>query len=428
MAYHAIETASRETLRERQSERLRETVREAADRIPFYREAFAEAGVDPTSVDGVSEIDRLPFTTKTAFARQYPDGLFGVADDRVARVHSSSGTTGTPKLVAYTDDDLDVWRRCMARTLYAAGVRPGDRVQNAYGYGLFTGGLGMHDGIERLDAGVIPVGGGNTDRQLDTLRDLEPDALCCTPSYCLYLADAAADRGMDLQSLPVERVVIGAEPFTEPMRTEIERELGVTAIDIYGLSELIGPGVSVECAHAQDGLHVWEDQFYPEVIDPDTGEVLPDGQQGELVLTNLTTEATPMIRYRTGDITALTREPCDCGRTTVRMDNVTGRTDDLLIVRGVNVYPSQIETVVVGTDGLSGHYRIELDRENALDRLTIRAERHPDADRSAARLREVVIEELEATLAFSPDTVAVADPGGIERQETGKVRRVFDRR
>ena len=274
MVYDDIETASRDELRDLQGERLRETVEHAYENVPFYRERFDEAGVDPDEVDSIDDIEQLPMTTKEDFRDQYPDGLFGVSHEEVRRVHASSGTTGTPKIVAYTDGDLEVWREAMARTLYAAGVRPGDTVQNAYGYGLFTGGLGFHDGIEELGAGVVPTGGGNTQRQLDMLRDLDGDAICCTPSYCLYLAEAAEERGIDVAELPVSRAVIGAEPFTDPMREEIERELGVKAIDIYGLSELVGPGVSVECDAVQDGLHVWEDHFYPEVVDPETGDPL----------------------------------------------------------------------------------------------------------------------------------------------------------
>ena len=428
MVYDDVETAARAELRELQSDRLRETVEHAYENVAFYREQFDEAGVSPDDVESIDDIERLPFTTKEDFRDEYPDGLFGVDHSAVRRIHASSGTTGKPKIVAYTDDDLEMWSHAMARTLYAAGVRPGDTVQNAYGYGLFTGGLGFHDGIESLGAGVIPTGGGNTPRQLDMLRDLNSDAICCTPSYCLYLAEAAEDRMMDISELPVSRAVIGAEPFTDPMRHEIERELGVKAIDIYGLSELVGPGVSVECDEAQDGLHVWEDHFYPEVVDPDTGEVLPEGEEGELVLTNLTAEALPAIRYRTGDITSLNYEECDCGRTMVRMDNVTGRVDDLLIVRGVNVYASQIEEAMVDIDDVAPHYRIDLHREEQLDTMHIRAERHEDADSTAAELEARIQERLLEVLDVKPDEIDVVDPGGIERSEVGKVKRVFDHR
>jgi phenylacetate-CoA ligase len=428
MVYADVERAARERLRDLQSERLRRTVTRAYERIDFYRRRFDEAGVSPDDIESVADIERLPFTTKEDFRDEYPDGLFGVPRGETRRIHASSGTTGTPKVVAYTENDLRMWRDVMARTLHAAGIRPGDVVQNAYGYGLFTGGLGFHDGIEELGAAVVPTGAGNTQRQLDMLRDLEPTAICCTPSYCLYLADAAADRGMDLRDLPVSRAVIGAEPFTDPMREEIERDLGVAVVDVYGLSELVGPGVSVECEEEQDGLHVWEDHFYPEIVDPETGEVLPEGESGELVLTNLTAEAVPAIRYRTGDVTSLTYEKCACGRTAVRMDNVTGRADDLLIVRGVNVYVSQIEEVVVGLEGMSGHYRIDLHRQGALDTIHVTAERHEDAGRSSEALEARITSRLEAVLDVSPDEVTVVDPDTIERTAVGKVTRVYDHR
>ena len=428
MPYDDVETASREALRELQGERLAETVAHAYEHVPFYREAFDEAGVAPDDVETIDDIERLPMTTKEDFRDQYPDGLFAVPHDEVRRIHASSGTTGKPKIVAYTEGDLELWAHAMARTLYASGVRPGEMVQNAYGYGLFTGGLGFHDGIQALGAAVIPTGGGNTQRQLDMLRDLDSDAICCTPSYCLYLAEAAEERGIDIRDLPVSRAVIGAEPFTDPMRDEIERELGVKAIDIYGLSELVGPGISVECDEVQDGLHVWEDHFYPEVVDPDTGEVLDEGEEGELVLTNLTAEALPAIRYRTGDITSLDYDTCDCGRTMVRMDNIAGRVDDLIIVRGVNVYPSQIEEVVVDIGDMSGHYRIDLYREDQLDTMEITAERHEDAARSNEELAEEVEGRLLDVLDVKPSSVEVVDPGGIERTEVGKVKRVYDHR
>jgi phenylacetate-CoA ligase len=428
MAYDDVETATRDRLRELQSRRLRETVEHVHENVPFYRRVFDRADVDPGDVDGIEDLERLPFTTKEDFRDEYPDGLFAVDRDDVRRIHASSGTTGKPKVVAYTDGDLEVWSSAMARTLYAGGVRPGDTVQNAYGYGLFTGGLGFHDGIEELGAGVVPTGGGNTQRQLDMLRDLDADAVCCTPSYCLYLADAAEDRMMDVGELPVSRALIGAEPFTDPMRAEIEAALGVTAVDVYGLSELVGPGVAVECDQAQDGLHVWEDHFYPEVVDPETGEVLGESEEGELVLTNLTAEVLPVVRYRTGDITSLTYETCDCGRTMVRMDNVTGRVDDLLVVRGVNVYPSQVEEVVVGIDGMTGHYRIDLHREGSLDAMHVTAERHEDADRSASELRGLVERRLADALEVTPDDVEIVGPGGVERNEVGKVERVYDHR
>jgi phenylacetate-CoA ligase len=428
MVYQDVETRERSELRALQDARLRETVAHAYENVEFYRERLDEAGVAPGDVDGVADVTKLPFTRKEDFREQYPDGLFAVEDAEVRRIHASSGTTGKPKIVAYTDDDLQTWYDVMARSLAAAGVEPGDTVQNAYGYGLFTGGLGFHDGIEQLGATVVPTGGGDTAKQLEMLQDLESDAMGCTPSYCLYLAEFAEERGVDPRDLPLDTVIIGAEPFTDPMRAAIEDALGVNAVDIYGLSEIIGPGVSVECVEAQDGLHVWEDHFYPEVVDPETGEPLPPGEEGELVLTTLTKEALPVLRYRTGDITTLYEDPCECGRTCRRMGNVTGRTDDLLIVRGVNVYASQIEDTVVGMDDVAPHYRIDLRRENNLDRMQITVEHVEGYGGTTDDLADRVRERLENVLAVTPDEVTVLGPGGVDRNETGKVQRVFDHR
>lgn len=428
MVYNEVETASREDLQELQSERLRETVAHAYEHVDYYREALDEAGVSPDDIESVDDISALPFTKKEDFRDEYPDGMFAVDWADVQRIHASSGTTGKPKVVAYTEEDLGVWREVMARSLYAAGVREDHVVQNAYGYGLFTGGLGFHDGIQELGACVIPTGGGNTARQIDMLQDLESDVLCCTPSYCLYLAEAAEKRGIDVRDLPLSTVVIGAEPFTDPMRKEIEEALGVTAVDVYGLSEIIGPGVSIECADAQDGLHIWEDHFYPEVVDPTTGEVLPEGEEGELVLTTLSKQALPVLRYRTGDMTTLNYETCECGRTAVRMGNVTGRADDLLIVRGVNVYPSQIEEVMLDLDEVAPHYRIDLRRQDNLDRLELTVEHHEQYDGSTESLREEVQAKLEDVLDVKPDSLDIVPPGEIGRTEVGKVQRVFDHR
>jgi len=428
MAYSDIETASREDIRDLQNDRLAETVEDAYENVDFYREALDEAGVSPDDIESVEDVSKLPFTTKEDFREEYPDGLFAVEHDEVGRIHASSGTTGKPKIVSYTDEDLGVWREVMARSLYAAGVRPEHVVQNAYGYGLFTGGLGFHDGVEELGACVIPTGGGNTSRQLDMLQDLESDVLSCTPSYCLYLAEAAEERGIDPTELPLSRVIIGAEPFTDPMREEIEEVLDVTAVDVYGLSEIIGPGVSIECEEVQNGLHVWEDHFYPEVVDPGTGEPLPEGEEGELVLTSLTKQALPVLRYRTGDMTSLTYEECDCGRTVVRMDNVTGRTDDLIIVRGVNVYPSQIEAVMVDIEHVAPHYRIDLYRKGNLDTMELTVEYDEDYEGTHDELERDIRRELEETLEVKPDEIEVVGPGVVDRTEVGKVKRVFDHR
>lgn len=428
MPYNEVETASRDEIRTLQDERLADVVEYAYENVEFYRDALDEAGVSPADVDGVEDISELPFTQKENFRAEYPDGLFAVGHADVRRIHASSGTTGKPKIVAYTEGDLGVWREVMARSLYAAGIRSDDVVQNAYGYGLFTGGLGFHDGVEELGACVIPTGGGNTARQIDMLQDLGSDVLSCTPSYCLYLAEAAEERGIDPTDLPLSTVVIGAEPFTDPMREEIEEALDVTAVDVYGLSEIIGPGVSIECEEAQDGLHVWEDHFYPEVVDPETGEPVEEGERGELVLTTLTKEALPVLRYRTGDMTTLNYETCECGRTAVRMDNVTGRADDLLIVRGVNVYPSQIEEVMLDLDAVAPHYRIDLTREDNLDQMEITVEYHEDFEDSPTELRERIEARLDEILDVSPDKLEVVESGDLERTEVGKVKRVFDHR
>jgi len=428
MAYHDVETISRDELCDLQNRRLQETVDRAYENVDFYRRKLDEAGVTPGDVRGVEDVTDLPFTTKEDFRDEYPDGLFAVDHEDVRRIHASSGTTGKPKIVAYTDADLELWREVMARSLYAAGVEPGETFQNAYGYGLFTGGMGFHDGIEELGATVIPTGGGDTAKQIEMLQALEVDAMGCTPSYCLYLAETAEDRGIDPREFPLSTVVIGAEPFTDPMREEIAAALDVDAIDIYGLSEIIGPGVSVECVEQQEGLHVWEDRFYPEVVEPQTGEPVAPGEEGELVLTTLTKEALPVLRYRTGDMTSLTRDICECGRVCARMDNVRGRSDDLLIVRGVNVYPSQIEEIILDFEEVAPHYRIDLYREGNLDELELTVELVESFDGDIDDLRDRIVSDLKSVLALTPDKVEIVQPGGIDRQETGKVKRVWDHR
>ncbi|WP_338729238.1 phenylacetate--CoA ligase PaaK [Haladaptatus sp. DJG-WS-42] len=421
-----VEAATREELRTVQTDRLKRMVQQAAA-VPYYAQTFEEAGVSPDTIESIDDIEKLPFTTKEDLRDNYPDKLFAVPREDIVRLHASSGTTGKPKIVAYTREDLAVWREAMARSLVAAGVSASDTVQNAYGYGLFTGGLGFHDGAEELGATVIPIGGGNTDRQIDFLEDLGSTVLSCTPSYCLYLAEAIEARGVDPHDLPLSTVIIGAEPFTDPMREEIEEALDVTAIDVYGLSEIVGPGVSIECAEAQDGLHIWEDFFYPEVIDPDTGEVLSEGEEGELVLTTLAKDAMPVLRYRTGDITSLNYDECDCGRTHVRMDNVTGRVDDLLIVRGVNVYPSQIEQAMLEFAEVAPHYRIDLRREGALDTMELTVEHHADVA-DVAGLAERIRKKLNSKLGVKLSELHVVEPNTIERTTVGKVQRVFDHR
>jgi phenylacetate-CoA ligase len=428
MVYSPIDTKDRTEIRAIQANRLQETVERAYENVPFYREKLDDAGVSPDDIDGVEDITKLPMTTKEDFRDEYPDGLFAVEDDAIQRIHASSGTTGKPKIVSYTEDDLDVWSEVVARSLSASGINPGDTVQNAYGYGLFTGGLGLHYGVEELGATVIPIGSGGTQRQVELMTDLESDALSCTPSYALYLAETAEEMGYDPRDLPISTIIFGAEPCTDPMREEIEERLDVNGIDIYGLSEIIGPGVSNECHEAQDGLHIWEDHFYPEVVDPMTGEPVEEGEEGELVLTTLTKEALPVLRYRTGDLTTLNYDKCECGRTMVRMDNVTGRADDLLIVRGVNLYPSEIEHVVLDIEGVAPHYRIDLRKDGNLDIMELTIERDGEFDGDEAELRDTVTTRLSNVLQFTPDKLDIVDPGGIERTQVGKVQRVFDHR
>jgi phenylacetate-CoA ligase len=428
MVYHPVEARDRAEIRKLQSDRLQETVTHAYENVPFYREALDERGIEPGDITDISDVTTLPMTTKEDFRDQYPDGLFAVDDDAIRRLHASSGTTGKPKIVSYTENDLDVWSEVVARCLAAAGVEPGDTVQNAYGYGLFTGGLGLHYGVEELDATVIPIGSGQTRRQIELMTDLESDALACTPSYALYVGETAEEMGHDPQDLPISTIVFGAEPCTDPMREEIEERLGVAGIDIYGLSEIIGPGVSNECHEAQEGLHIWEDHFYPEVIDPRTGEVLDEGEEGELVLTTLTKEALPVLRYRTGDLTTLTYDECECGRTMVRMDNVTGRSDDLIIVRGVNLYPSEIEYVVLDVDGVAPYYRIDLDREGSMDVMELTVELAEEFDGDEDALHDEIATRLRNALAFKPNKLTLVEPGSIARTEVGKVQRVYDHR
>ncbi|WP_340100044.1 phenylacetate--CoA ligase PaaK [Salinibaculum salinum] len=428
MVYKPEEAYDRGELRELQNERLCETVEHAYENVPFYRDKLDEKGITPEDINGVEDLQVLPMTTKEDFRDEYPDGLFAVDNEDIARLHASSGTTGKPKIVSYTQDDLDVWSEVVAQSLKASGANPGDTVQNAYGYGLFTGGLGLHYGVEELGATVIPIGSGGTQRQVELMTDLESDVFTCTPSYALYLAETAEEMGFEPSELPISTIIFGAEPCTDPMREEIEERLNVNGIDIYGLSEIIGPGVSCECHEAQDGLHIWEDHFYPEVINPQTGEPVEEGEEGELVLTTLTKEALPVLRYRTGDLTTLNYDECECGRTMVRMDNVTGRADDLLIVRGVNLYPSEIEHVVLDIDGVAPHYRIDLYKEGSLDVMELTVEKDLDFEGDEEELQSIIMKRLSNVLQFTPDELDLVEPGGIERTEVGKVQRVYDHR
>jgi phenylacetate-CoA ligase len=414
-----------------QTERLRRQVARAYERVPFYQQALEQQGVHPQDIQSIQDIERIPFTVKDDFRATYPYGLFAVPLAEVVRIHASSGTTGKPIVAGYTRADLAMWGEVMARTLAAGGVTAADVFQNFYGYGLFTGGLGLHIGAEVIGATVIPISGGLTRRQLMMMEDLGVTAIGGTPSYTLVIAEAAREEGIDLRSRMKVRVgFFGAEPWTEGMRREIEERLGIEAFDLYGLTEVIGPGVAAECSLHQ-GLHVNEDHFYPEVIDPDTGQVLPDGQFGELVLTCLTREALPLLRYRTRDRVALRRDPCPCGRTFARMERVRGRTDDMLIVRGVNLFPTQIEQVLLAHAGLTSNYQIVIDRHpDQLDELEVWVEAdealHRQSSEVIGALASTVTEDLRQVLGLHAHVLIVA-PHHLPRSE-GKVKRVVDRR
>lgn len=416
-------------LRNLQSQRLRETVSRAYWRVEFYRSQMQAAGVKPDDIRGIEDIARLPLTVKSDLHATYPFGLCAVPTREVVRLHGSSGTTGKPIVVAYTQHDLDVWTGVIVRALAGFGLHSGDVLQNAYGYGLFTGGLGLHYGAEALGATVIPTSGGNTDRQLLVLKDFGVTAISCTPSYFLHLLERAGELELPLDDLSLRLGIFGAEPWTEAMRTRIEDAAGIQAYDIYGLTEITGPGVGAECP-AQIGLHIFEDHFYPEIIAPDTGEPLPDGHVGELVLTTLSKEAMPLLRYRTRDMTAIIPEPCSCGRTLRRIQRISHRSDDMLIVRGVNVFPSQIEAALLAAEGTLPHYQIVLTRAKGLDRLEIQVEVTPAllSDRVSAleELQRKLGQELERTLTIHAD-VKLVEPNTVPRSE-GKARRVIDKR
>ena len=423
------ETMPRKDLEKLQLERLKAQVARVNERVPSYRQAFLERGITPGSIRSLADLTKLPFTTKNDFRDNYPFGLLAVSLDEVVRIHASSGTTGKPVVAPYTAGDIEMWTEVMARTLTSAGMGKKDIMQNAYGYGLFTGGLGFHYGGERVGATVIPSSAGNTKRQLMLIQDLGTTVITCTPSYSLIIAETALEIGLDLKSTRLRLGVLGAEPWSERMRAEIESKLPIKAIDIYGLTEIVGPGVSVECPH-QCGMHIFEDHFLAEVVDPQTGEQLPYGEKGELVLTTLTKEALPVIRFRTKDIASLNPEPCKCGRTLVRMSKITGRTDDMLIVRGVNVFPSQIESVLLEVEGVEPHYLIIVDRERHLDELEIWVEVSEavfsDEMRKLESLEKRVRTEMESVLGISP-RIKLVEPKSLARTE-GKAKRVIDRR
>lgn len=419
----------RPVLRQAQLERLKAIVKRAYERVPLYQLRMSEQKLEPEDLKSLEDIAQLPFTTKADLRDTYPFGLFASPMAEVVRLHASSGTTGKPIVVAYTQEDVDVWTSVMVRSFALAGLHHGDIVQNAYGYGLFTGGLGAHYGAEGLGATVIPISGGNTDRQIMVMKDFGVTAICCTPSYFLHMIERAAQMDIDIRELPLRTGVFGAEPWTESMRKRIEALTGIRAFDIYGLSEIIGPGVAVEC-ECQDGLHIFEDHFYPEIIDPATGEALEDGREGELVLTTLSKQAMPMIRYRTRDITALIPEPCECGRSLRRMRRIGRRSDDMLIIRGVNVFPSQVEAALLEVEGTLPHYQIILTRMHGLDQMEVQVEVTPEtfSDRIGALedLNEKIEDRVEHVLGIRVK-VTLVEPDTIQRSE-GKARRVIDRR
>jgi phenylacetate-CoA ligase len=419
-----IETASRDELQALQLQRLQWTLAHAYDHVAHYRGAFDRAGIDPRNCRSLADLARVPFTVKSDLRDNYPFGMFAVPREQVVRIHASSGTTGKPTVVGYTRGDIDTWASVMARSIRAAGGRAGDIVHVSYGYGLFTGGLGAHYGAERLGATVIPMSGGQTEKQVQLIQDFKPNIIMVTPSYMLAIAEEMERQGIDPKTTSLEIGIFGAEPWTATMREAIEAKLDMDAIDIYGLSEVIGPGVAQECIETKDGLTIWEDHFYPEIIDPETGRLLPDGEKGELVITSLTKEALPIIRYRTRDLTRLLPPSA---RSMRRMEKITGRSDDMLIIRGVNVFPTQVEELILKQGALAPHYQLELTRPRALDELTVLVERAPDADGTEGELAGARLAHLIKSLIGVSAEVRVVQTGGIERS-LGKAKRIVDKR
>ena len=420
-----IEIASRDEIAALQLERLKRTLRRVYDNVPHYWKAFDAAGVHPDSLSTLADLAKFPFTAKEDLRANYPFGLFATPREQIVRVHASSGTTGKPTVVGYTRGDIEVWAEVVARSIRAAGGRPGMKLHNAYGYGLFTGGLGLHYGAERLGVTTIPVSGGMTERQVQLIVDFEPDIITVTPSYMLAILDEFRRQGRDPRATSLKVGIFGAEPWTGAMRAEIENAFDMHAVDIYGLSEVMGPGVANECVETKDGLHIWEDHFYPEIVDPVSGKVLPDGERGELVFTTLTKEGMPVIRYRTRDLTRLLP---GTARTMRRMEKITGRSDDMMIVRGVNVFPTQIEEQILKVKGLAPHYQIVLTREDRLDQMEVLVEATPAAAQADAR--QAAAAELGHHVKGVIGVMAritVTDPGGVERSQ-GKARRLIDKR
>lgn len=423
----AAERASRDAIQALQRERLAWSLRHAYENVPFYRRKFDEAGLHPSDFRELSDLAKFPFTMKNDLRDNYPFGLFAVPREKLARIHGSSGTTGKPIVVGYTQADVDMWADVMARSIRAAGVKPGMMVHVAYGYGLFTGGLGAHYGAERLGCTVVPMSGGMTERQVQLIHDFRPDAIMVTPSYMLAILDGFAKAGLDPHGSSLKFGIFGAEPWTNAMREEIEKAFGLDATDIYGLSEVIGPGVAQECVETKDGLHVWEDHFLPEIIDPVTGAVLPEGEKGELVFTSLTKEAFPIIRYRTRDLTRLMPGTARPGMR--RMEKVTGRSDDMINLRGVNVFPTQIEEILLASEFCSGHYQIELTRDGRLDEMTVHAEVREDRAGSIDKAvsEKELVRHIKNLIGVTTRLV-LHPPGGVERTVVGKAKRIVDNR
>lgn len=419
-----IEQASRDELQALQLARLKQTLQLAYDKVPHYKQAFDAAGVHPGDLKTLADIAKFPFTTKHDLRANYPFGMFAVPREQIARIHASSGTTGKPTVVGYTRKDIDTWADLVARSIRAAGGRPGDMIHVAYGYGLFTGGLGAHYGAERAGCTVIPMSGGQTEKQVQLIQDFKPNIIMVTPSYMQVVIEEFVRQGIDPRESSLKLGIFGAEPWTEALRAEIEANAGIDAVDIYGLSEVMGPGVASECIESKDGPVIWEDHFYPEIIDPDTGEVLPDGAEGELVFTSLTKEALPMVRYRTRDLTRLLPPT---SRSMRRMGKIVGRSDDMLIIRGVNVFPTQIEEIVLKHGQLSGQYQLVVTRNDSLDEVEVRCELLPHASVSAAEARDWVRARIKAFVGITT-AVTVGAPDSIERTLVGKARRVIDLR
>jgi len=425
-----FETLPRAALEALQLKRLQATVARVYANVPFYKQSFDAAGIKPEDIKTLADLQRLPFTTKQNMRDSYPYGLFAAPMEEIVRIHASSGTTGKPTVVGYTQKDIQTWSELMARSFMAAGAHKGDIIHNAYGYGLFTGGLGAHYGAEKLGASVIPISGGNTKRQIMIMQDFGSTVLTCTPSYSLYLAEEATAEGVDIKSSKLRVGIFGAEPWSEAMRGEIEANLGLDAIDIYGLSEIMGPGVAIECIEEKHGLHIWEDHFIPEIINPETGQPVAEGEKGELVITTITKQGIPLIRYRTRDITSISYAPCTCGRTHGRIARMSGRSDDMLIIRGVNVFPSQIESILVRIEGVEPHYLLIVDRKDNLDTLEVQVEVDErifsDEIKVLQTLSRQIEKEIKDMLGVTC-TVKLVEPKTIQRSE-GKAQRVRDNR